>query len=156
DSVTTNDAGNYSVIVANPYGFVTSAEATLTVLPALEIVAQPLDTIVTNSSTATFTVTVGGRAPFQYQWVFQGTNVLADQTNATLIITNAQAPHAGRYTVQVSNSAGAITSLPANLTVRVLPFIISQPAGLTVTNGFSASFTVAAGGTAPLAYQWFF
>ena len=40
--------------------------------------------------------------------------------------------------------------------VPVSPFIISQPANQTVTAGNSATFTVTAGGTPPLNYQWRF
>ncbi len=36
------------------------------------------------------------------------------------------------------------------------PFIISQPTNQTVTVGANANFTVVAGGTAPLTYQWRF
>src|SRR5262249_9745136 len=36
------------------------------------------------------------------------------------------------------------------------PFIINQPANQTVTVGGTATFSVLAGGTAPLTYQWTF
>ena len=36
----------------------------------------------------------------------------------------------------------------------VAPSISTQPAGLTVSAGSAATFTVAATGTAPLSYQW--
>ena len=39
-------------------------------------------------------------------------------------------------------------------TASVAPTITTQPANQTVTAGQAASFTVAAGGTAPLSYQW--
>jgi sugar lactone lactonase YvrE len=43
---------------------------------------------------------------------------------------------------------------PENVPAAVAPTITQQPASLSVTSGQPASFTVAATGTAPLAYQW--
>ena len=40
------------------------------------------------------------------------------------------------------------------MAIRIPPIIASQPTGRTVNVGQSATFTVAADGTAPLAYQW--
>jgi len=49
------------------------------------ITAQPLDLSTTPGLTATFSVTVSGPGPFQYQWRFNGTNI-AGATNATLVL----------------------------------------------------------------------
>jgi hypothetical protein len=57
----------------------------------------------------------------------------------------------------VTNTAGTATSAAATLTVNaaaVAPSITAQPANQTVTAGQTATFTVVAGGTAPLSYQW--
>src|SRR5207249_9578148 len=62
-----------------------------------------------------------------------------------------------QFTVVVSNTAGSVASSPATLTVNaapVAPSITTQPASQTVTAGQTASFSVAATGTAPLSYQW--
>ena len=50
-----------------------------------------------------------------------------------------------------------MTSNAATLTVNaaaVAPTITTQPVNQTVTAGQTATFTVVAGGTAPLSYQW--
>src|SRR6202041_1804162 len=57
----------------------------------------------------------------------------------------------------VSNTAGSVTSSAATLTVNaavVAPTITTQPVSQTVTAGQTATFSVVAGGTAPLSYQW--
>jgi hypothetical protein len=57
----------------------------------------------------------------------------------------------------VSNSVGNITSRAAVLTVTATataPIITAQPANQSVQAGQSASFSVAATGSAPLTYQW--
>src|SRR5207248_3351610 len=62
-----------------------------------------------------------------------------------------------QFTVIVSNAAGSATSSAAMLTVSaaaVAPSVTMQPASQTVTAGQTASFSVAATGTAPLTYQW--
>src|SRR5207247_4802917 len=61
------------------------------------------------------------------------------------------------FKVVVTNTAGTVTSASATLTVNaapVAPTITTQPANQTVTAGQTATFTVTAAGTAPLAYQW--
>ena len=52
---------------------------------------------------------------------------------------------------------GQTNSQPATVSITVTPVapsITTQPQGLTVDAGQSASFSVVAGGTAPLSYQW--
>jgi hypothetical protein len=61
------------------------------------------------------------------------------------------------FRVVVSNTAGSATSAAATLTVTagtVAPTITTQPVNQSVTAGQTATFGVAAGGTAPLSYQW--
>ncbi len=73
----------------------------------------------------------------------------------TPVTTNSD--NGALFTVVVSNTAGSVTSSAATLTVNpapVAPSITTQPAGQTVTAGQTASFNVAATGTAPLNYQW--
>src|SRR5205085_4475086 len=55
--------------------------------------------------------------------------------------------------VEVQGACNTVTN-SASLTVIVPPSITQQPVGITRTNGGSASFTVAASGSAPLSYQW--
>ena len=160
-NVQTSNAGNYTVTVSNSAGSVTSSTATLTVnstVTAPSITSQPTSQTVTVGGTASFSVTATGTAPLAYQWKFNGTSI-SGATNSTYSITNVQTSNAGNYTVTVSNSAGSVTSNTATLTVNsttTAPSITSQPASQTVAVGGTASFSVTATGTAPLAYQWKF
>ena len=122
-AVTTNDAGAYTVFITNSVGSVTSNPAILTVIPppvAPTIVTQPEGLTVTASSNAIFTVAADGTAPLLYQWRKNAGN-LSGATNTTFTIASAQAANAGDYTVIVSNSGGAVTSVVATLTVNALP-----------------------------------
>ena len=74
-NVSTNNAGNYTVVVTNNYGSVTSYVATLTVVLPPSITNQPASLTNLFGTTATFSVAVMGTGPFSYQWQFNGTNL---------------------------------------------------------------------------------
>jgi len=64
-------------------------------------------------------------APLSYQWFYNNDTLLADQTNATLTVSNMVIADTGEYKVVVSNSAGPVTSRNALLVVkdRIAPVI---------------------------------
>jgi len=80
------------------------------------ITMQPVNVNVTPGLSATFTITATGPGPFNYQWLFNGTNIVG-ATNATLVIFPVSGASQGVYTVLVSNGAGAVLSSGALLTV---------------------------------------
>jgi hypothetical protein len=154
-AVAVSDAGNYDVVIANAYGSATSTVAKLSVLVPPSITSQPTNQTVVVGGNARFQVTGSGTLPLSFQWWFNGTNAVGVNTN-TLNVTNAQTSQAGGYTVVITNSAGSVTSSVATLTVGTPPSITQSPSDLTVVQGQSATFTVTAGGDAPLNYQWRF
>jgi len=164
-NVTPASAGLYSVVVANAAGSITSANASLIVQFPPIITGQPQPTTTIRDQGATFSVTVGGGTPpFSYQWRFGGVNIIG-ATNSVLVLTNVQASDAGNYSVRVFNTAGAIVSANALLTVLIPATITQPPTNRTVTatyntNGYynptGATFTVGAVGTGTLRYQWRF
>jgi hypothetical protein len=117
------------------------------------ITAQPVGLTVAQGQSATFTVSATGSAPLHYQWRKDGGN-LAGATSSSFNLPNAQPSNAGVYSVLVSNSVGSVLSSNAALIIIVPPAITSQPTGLTVAQGQSATFSVSVTGTAPLHYQW--
>ena len=155
-NVQSTNAGNYSVVVTNVVGSVTSSNAVLALLTAPTITAQPTNQTIVQGSNVTFSVTATGTAPLNYQWRFNTTNLLIGATNSSLIMTNVQSTNAGNYSVVVTNVAGSVTSSNAVLTVNVPPTITAQPTNQTVARGSNAVFTVTAAGTAPLSYRWQF
>ena len=89
--------------------------------------------------------------------VFQHQYAAERRGQQLLEIDNAQTSDAGGYSVIVSNPYGSATSAVATLTVlTAAPSIVTQPTDKTIMVGQDASFTVAASGTAPLAYQWYY
>jgi len=150
------NAGNYSVVVTNLFGSATSAPVALTINYPPSITNQPVNQIVASGNNTTFTVGVGGTAPFSYQWYFNTKTLLTYGTNATLTITNVQSTNAGSYSVLVNNSYGSVTSSVATLSTSFPPVISSQPNGLNTPSGNNATFAVGVGGATPLSYQWYF
>jgi endonuclease/exonuclease/phosphatase family metal-dependent hydrolase len=121
------------------------------------IATQPADRTVPAGSNVLFSVTATGASPLSYQWYFNTHTLITNATASTLTVTNAQLADAGAYSVIITNVAGSITSSVATLTVtNSSPIITPQPQSQAVSLGASATFLVAATGTAPLSYQWFF
>jgi pectate lyase len=154
-----SDTGGYSVIVSNTYGSVTSDNGELTVSTptAPVIVTQPQSQTVIPGQSYSFTVVVGGSAPFSYQWYSNTNTSIAGATSDTLTLTNIQPGDAGTYSVVVSNFVGVTNSDYAVLSVNtnpVAPSFESTPASQVVLEGNNASFTATVLGTEPIMYQW--
>lgn len=154
-NVQASDAGNYSVVVTNVAGSVTSAVAVLTVVIPPAITAPPQSQTNVAGTTANFSVTAIGTGPLTYQWQFNGGN-MAGATTTSVTLNNVQSTNAGSYAVVVTNAAGSVTSALATLTVWVPPGITAQPQNRTNVLATTATFSVAASGTTPLSYQWQF
>jgi hypothetical protein len=133
-SVQSADAGNYSVVVSNSAGHVTSSTAVLTVVqpqPA-NIQTEPEDRTVIAGQSATFAVVATGTSPLSYQWRLNKENI-PGATNASYTVTHAQVSNAGQYSVVVANAYGSDTSSPAYLTVNY---------SLTINSGIGGSVLV--------------
>jgi hypothetical protein len=84
-----------------------------------------------------------------YQWQHNGT-ALSLQTNASLQITNVHATDAGAYTVEVANSQGSVTSLPAQVVVLPAPSFIEMERS---ENGTTLLFDTVEGLTYSIEYR---
>ena len=122
------------------------------------VTTDPQSQTILVGQNANFNVLASGTFPLGYQWYYNTNTVLTNQTGSTLTVTNAQLTDAGGYSVIVSNAYGLATSAVVQLTVNVpdSPSIITQPQDQTVSLGGNATFTVTAGGSEPLSYQWYF
>ena len=145
------DLGNYTVVVSNLTGSVTSAPASVTVLNPV-ISTQPQNRSVLGGATTSFSVSATGQQPFAYQWQFNGTN-LDWATNNPLVLTNVLVSQAGTYSVVVSNIYGMAASSNATLNVAALT-ITTQPTNRGAWLGGSAAFRVNVSGQSPLSFEW--
>ncbi|HXI73824.1 MAG TPA: immunoglobulin domain-containing protein [Verrucomicrobiae bacterium] len=116
-SAQATNAGNYSVVITNIAGSITSSVAVLTVTNAAPFIAtQPQGQSVLAGQSATFSVTASGTLPLNYQWRLGGTNISGATTNP-FVLANVQGSDAGNYTVVITNIAGSITSSVAALNI---------------------------------------
>jgi glucose/arabinose dehydrogenase len=122
------------------------------------ITTQPASQVLDLGHAVTFRVTANGPS-LSYRWQHLVAGVWGDvgADSSTFAIGAVSAADAGDYRVTVANLAGSATSAVATLTVDVPaapPTIVTQPASQRANIGQQATFTVAAGGTAPQSYQW--
>jgi len=119
--------GDYSVVITNAFGTVTSSPARLTILLPPVITTQPRSQTVLIGSSATFSVEARGTEALSYQWRRNGISITG-ATAPILVIGSVQQASAGTYTVRISNAADSVISDPAvlklasgQLTVRMTP-----------------------------------
>ncbi len=155
------DPGTY-VTAGNTTATLTLQDTTTPTTPgtAPTITTQPAAIAVTTGQSATFTVTATGTGPLTYQWLKNGDVIPGATTASYTTPATTTADNNSAYAVLVGNTSGSNLSASAALTVgaagaTVAPAISAQPRAASTTPGQSATFTVTASGTAPLAYQWF-
>ncbi len=111
----------FTVVVSNTVGNVTSNVATLTVSAAAvapSISTQPASQTVTAGQTATFSVVAAGTAPLSYQWMKGGTTILGATSTSYTTPPTTSADNNSQFIVMVSDIAGSVTSNAATLTVN--------------------------------------
>ncbi len=124
---------------------------------AARFTQQPESRTVAVGSPVTLSVAATGKEPLSYQWQKNGSPI-SGATKKSYAIMSASAGDAGDYRVVVSNSLGSTTSNPASLVIGQTiapPHITSHPQSKTVNTGDSVTFSVGAGGDAPLTFQWY-
>lgn len=117
---------NYSVVVANATGSVTSSVATVTVITTPTppfFTEQPYGA--TNSLFADITLTgvADGTGPMTYQWYFEPTNLpltftaMPGQTNTYLDLDDLAFTNAGQYYVEATGGDGSTDSSTSSVVV---------------------------------------
>ena len=153
-NVTASDEGVYTVRVSNSGGTVTSNQALLSVIIPPQITLQPNAIRQLDGSSASLTVEATGTAPLSFQW-FRNDAPVAGATSSTLNFAVLSPNQSGSYRLEVTNSAGSISSEAVLVEVLSLLTINVQPSSLVVNLGEPALFRVMASGAGPLSYQWF-
>jgi hypothetical protein len=123
----------------------------------LAITTQPANQTVTAGQAATFSVLAAGTGTLTYQWKKNGAAITGATAGSYKTPATTSADSGAQFTVLVSDTNGSLTSNSATLTVTataVAPSITTEPVSKTVNAGQTATFSVAATGTAPLTYRW--
>ena len=139
---------------------VTFSRALVEYLPSRPVItAQPQPSRLTLQvgTPVTMVVAASGSA-LAYQWRRNG-EAITGETSPGLTLERVALADAGRYTVDVFNAGGSVTSDPIVLAVTTAPVapapaIVTPPRDTTVTRGDRATLTVTARGDG-LIYQWF-
>jgi len=82
------------------------------------ITNQPTNAFSLPGGSVTFSVGVQALPPWFYQWYYNATNILANETNASLSVPNVQPVHVGAYSVVVSSDYGSVLSSNAFLYIN--------------------------------------
>ncbi len=82
------------------------------------IAVQPLSATIGGGAKATFTVTAAGSAPLHYQWKRDGEEIPGANSPSYATPPVGAADNGASFTVEVSNTIGTSTSVPAVLTVN--------------------------------------
>lgn len=116
-NVQSGHAGDYDVVVTNLYGAITSAWATLTVIPSAPwLVLQPRSLVVSVGQPVTLSVLARGSEPMTVQWQRNGVD-LAEATHFSLAFPAPVGTDAASYAARVSNAFGSVTTTQAVLSV---------------------------------------
>lgn len=121
-NIQVSQAGNYRVRIMNPVGTVISSNAVITVNEPPLFTLHPASSTNIVGTALTLTGQATGTAPITYQWYFNRTNTLANQTNTSLNLVNLQTNQTGAYGLVASNPGGSSTSLVAVVTVVEVDF----------------------------------
>lgn len=151
-SVTTGDAGDYSVVVSNECG-APAPLAMLTVHTAPEVFHLSIFTPICEGGSTTISVGASGVPAPTYQWRHDGENI-PGATGDELTISNATVADEGDYDVVISNECGQVVSPSRHLEIYTAPVITVAPQSQTVCEGDPVTFNVTATGDPAPTYQW--
>jgi len=162
--VTTNHAGNYTVVASNPGGrMATSIIATLTVpitvpVPQPPVIGAPVGDVtnrVALGRDAALSVYVIAWPPPSYQWSFNGAEI-PGATNYVLPIFNVSENEAGDYRLTAKNELGTATSGVLTLELYPAQPYFSFQTSRTAVEGSRVEFPYYdfdGGGAPPASYQ---
>jgi FG-GAP-like repeat/Immunoglobulin I-set domain/Fibronectin type III domain len=158
-TVANNNGNLYEAVFNNAQGSATTTAATLTVLFAPSVTANPSNDTVTAGQPATFKAATSGNPNPLVQWDVSTNggisyHPVSGATSDTLTFTTAANQNGNLYEAVFMNAQGSATTTPATLAVLLAPTVTSNPSNDTVTAGQPATFTAAASGNPNLTVQW--
>ncbi len=119
-TMASDNGEQFSVVVSNAIGTVTSSPATLTVNSSPTITTQPANQTVSAGQAATFSVVAAGMAPLSYQWQKNGAAISGATSASYTTPPTTSSDNGSLFNVVVTNTVGNVTSNSATLTVTTL------------------------------------
>lgn len=147
-SLSTANAGNYTVVVSSVGGSITSSVAVLSVIAPPVITQQPVSQSAGFGSQVCFHVSVSGTPPFSFQWYTSSGAAIHTATKPTLLLDDVTGANAGSYYCVVQNGAGKTTSSHGTLTITnaYVPLAGSYNGLFYQTNGTQTAVAEATAG----------
>ena len=141
-AVTTNNTGNYTIVVTNLFGSVTSSVAALLVVTPAAIASSSVTnrTIQCGSNTNLFAITATGTAPLVMQWSTNGVPVIG-ATSTNFALTNLHLATITNLAVTVTNLYGSVMSNAFLIVTDSLPPVITLNGASRITNELGSVFT---------------
>lgn len=156
-SVTTADAGSYTLTVSNAFGTATSTAMVVSVgsPQAPQIYGLPANVVRNPGDYLSLSPSITGTYPLTYRWQKDGVD-LSGATSSYFSKFGVTVADDGVYTLIVSNAFGTATSSPVNVIVNdpSPPAIYNLPSLVTVDYGASLSIYPSVVGTSPVTYTW--
>jgi hypothetical protein len=173
-NVFVSDAGNYSVVITNAYGAVTSSVIALRLsgVPTIAASAPPAGSQITSLTqlTVTFSEDVQGIDAADLRINGLPANDVQALSATTYQFSFPQPP-SGNVAITWASNHGISAATPSNaafdgtapasqwsynLVAQTGPDITSHPQSQNVVTGSQADLSVVAAGASPLSYQWLF
>ena len=152
-NVANGDSGTYVGTVTNSYGSDVTGNYVISAVdgnPTISV--QPQNQVVTNNTTATFSLTATSNGPaISYLWYKNSVSTgvtTASYTTSALSTAN----DTDTYYCRVSTAYGVVNS--NTVSTKIKPYITLQPVGATVNDHDYVSLIVEAGGSGTLNFSW--
>jgi hypothetical protein len=138
-NVTPQNLGQYSVIVNNNYGSITSSIANLFLYPFIDM---PFAGAITYwGYTNVLGVAAWGSGNLSYQWYFNGV-AIAGASGSNYLLSGIQFTNAGLYSVVVSNSYGSVTNTPEQVVVNPANVSLGLFAGVILQGTVGYNYSI--------------
>ncbi len=156
-------AGDFLVVVSNPFGSVTSRVATVTIRPPATMVMtlQPVGGTVKLSQQYSLSAQCTAEVATGHQWYKDGAALPTGAGSgfgfASLNLPAGDPARGGDYFVVITNAfGGSVTSKVAHIDIILPgpPLITLQPPDLMLFPGQPVQFAVTAVADGPVTYQW--
>lgn len=139
--IVSNNAAYSFQVVSTPNSIVLTNFS----LNAPSVAVTPASTNINYGASVSFATTVGGVAPFTYQWYDNATNLITGATNPVLTLNTPSVAASGNYRVIVANAFGTATNF-GTLTVAPISSALAlsssaNPAGYLDLVTFTAAVT---------------
>ena len=121
--------------------------------PIVTLQPQPPTGNVYEGMSVSFQTAAIGGLPLGYVWTKNGSAF--GPTGTSITLSDLTTANSGNYAVVITNAYGSVTSSVVALNVQTSPpLIFQQPQSMTRYASGTATFTVVAGGSTPLSFQW--